>query len=89
MEPQVVLNQLPSQPTKPAPLAFRAQRPERPKMASSVIFFNKNSDATNHFIYPHQNQENRGFSTGFDALMSKARTVKEEEVDDNSIDRKL
>jgi hypothetical protein len=54
-------------------------------MASSVIFFNKNSQQASQ-QFPKANyqsrDQNQPFSNGFESLMAKARTVKEEEISD-------
>ena len=84
-EPKKITEKVPvfSNPN-PQALTFRSDKPQRPKMASSVIFFNKTSnDSFSPFqsvnAPPAVNQPTSSLG-GLDFLASKARCVQEEEV---------
>jgi hypothetical protein len=76
-------------------LQFRNDRPQRARMAASVICFNKNTEGTSSFggfgnslQIPHNNNGFNGLG-GLESLASRARTVQEEDIPDDSNAKKM
>jgi len=73
---------------------FRSDIPQRANMASSVICFNKNTEG-NSSVGRHRNSiqvpQNIGFNglSGLNSLSSRARTVKEEEIYNDSDEKQM
>ena len=71
-------------------LKFRSEKPQRARMAASVICFNKNTEGSPSFggfgNYSLGTQNNNGFNnlSGLDSLARKVKTVQEEDISDKA-----
>ena len=76
-------------------LKFRNDKPQRARMAASVICFNKNTDRNISFggfgNLPQTQQNNNGFNGfgGLDTLASKARIVQEVDIPDDLNEKRM